>query len=297
MRSSSVVVLLGLADVLLAGCHGGDSGDGGVPLAEPTDTRLDGTWVRAPGLASSGLQTFTIQTLDEGWRVEATILERSSSDGTLHGKPVEGDTLLIRVGLATEVDEVNVREAIAWSDSDRLDFFRSGDGVVRAASWSGVPAIDSIYAARPVILDEGSAGRTLLLPPELARELGLETGEVLIQKSPFAEQQSWLDPFWSMGGWRTANWPAPLEQLPDGGLPFTEWPASRLEVYRDGTYRLYQLVAGRAFSVQGVLVPTPEGRWSFTVQNLSLPLVLDDGSSVLTELSGFAGGEQRGYEA
>src|SRR5262249_49236383 len=169
-------------------------------------------------------------------------------------------------------------------------------GAVRAAAWAGVAVLDQAYDGPPVVVHGGSAGPVLLLPPTLAKELGLEPNEVLLQKARAPEQQTWLDPFWAMGAWRTANWPAALELLPDGGLPFTDWPASRLEVDRDGRYRFYRLVAGRAFSVQGVLIPTPERRWRFTVQDVSLPLLLDGGSSLPTEHFEFVGGEQRGYE-
>jgi len=307
MRSSSVVVLLGLADVLLVGCHSGGATDRG-PLSESPDASaasIDGTWERVPGFEGKGLHTLSIQTLDAGLRIEAILWKFSSAEGTLHGKPVVGDTLDVLVGVGTQrgppfegpVQGSDLLDVV-WQDTDQVDFFRASDGIVHAAFWSGLSEGLHRYGGTLARVDDDSGPR-LQLPPALATDLGLAGDETLVQKYPWpGDGTDWPDAMMNSGAsYRTANWPTPLAQLADGGLPFTEWPASRLELYRDGNYRFFQLVEGRAFSVRGVLVRTPELRWNFSVQDVAPPLVLDDGSSVPTEPSGFAGGVQRAYQA
>lgn len=295
MRSSSVVVLLALADVFLVGCHGGGAKDRGA-LSESPDAStasLDGTWERVPGFEGKGLHTLSIQTLDHGLRIEAILWKFSSAQGTLHGKLLVGDTLDVLVGVGTQSSGFL---DVVWQDTDQVDFFRGSDGIVHAAFWSSLGAGLHGYGGTLARVDDASGPR-LQLPPQLAADLGLAPDETLVQKYPVAsEGTDWLDAMMNSGAsYQTANWPAPLAQLPDGGLPFTEWPASRLELYRDGNYRFFQLVEGRASSVRGVLSRTPELRWNFSVQDVALPLVLDDGSSVPTGPSEFAGGGQRAY--
>jgi hypothetical protein len=307
MRSSSVVVLLGLADVLLVGCHGGGATDPGAISGSPdaSAASLDGTWERVPGFEGKGLHTLSIQTLDDaGLRIEAILWKFSSAEGTLHGKPVVGDTLDVLVGVATErVPYPGLGQDagfldVVWQDTDQLDFFRTSDGIVHAAFWSGPSKGLHGYTGRLARVDDASGPR-LQLPPDLAVDLGLAADETLVQKYPWpGDGTDWPDAMMNSGAsYQTANWPTPLVRLADGGLPFTEWPASRLDLYRDGNYRYFQLVEGRAVSVRGVLARTPELRWDFSVQDVALPLVLDDGSSVPTEPSGFAGGVQRAYQA
>jgi hypothetical protein len=304
MRSSSVVGLFALAAVLLVGCHSGGATDPGALSGSPdASASFDGTWERVPGFEGRGLNTLSIQSVDAGLlRIEAILWKFSSSKGTLHEKPVVGDTLDVLVGVGTQEGRFPAASqspaplGVVWQDTDQLDFFRGGDGIVHAAFWSFLPAGLHGYDGRLERVDDASGPR-LQLPPQLAADLGLAAGETLVQKYPEGgEGTEWIDAMMNSGAaYQTANWPTPLEQLHDGGLPFTEWPASRLELYRDGNYRFFQLVEGRALSVRGTLARTPELRWNFSVQDVALPLVLDDGSSVPTEPSEFAGGVQRAY--
>lgn len=253
---------------------------------DPSEFR--GTWTRRPP-SGSGLSYLSLDPSTGGLHLEVETSQPSTTGNvSFHGHDVAPVGIGIRTGASTAMDPLEV----AWASSDQLTLLFSGDSV-QSASWSEIPSARRTYG-ESLRLRTGDDGRQeLRLPPALAAELGLGAEERLIRLLEFPLFTQWTAPRDASGRWQSANWPPRLVRLADGGLPITEWPATRVEVDADGGFQLFALVEGQARSLEGSVSGTPEGRWLLETTAIPPRMVLDDGTSVGAELAVLPGPIQR----